>query len=245
MFYLYRPAGPVLVLVLGRPPRRTPTTSLAGRVSGTGREPGTGFATTSSGGTFRGWLRGITRNLVLMHFRNAGKRAHAEGGGELPRSGWSRWPTQPRRGQGRTARADQRPVPPSSGIGALRVCGAYLADVLANGRRWAHAFRRRRRPGRQRRLRSPGQARKCARARLKEEVGDPHQLTPFPISLFPSPNRRRPAGPACASRFAHFRCHTPASTRLPILLPLLQRSSWRAHACPRPQRRMAPRPLTP
>jgi RNA polymerase sigma-70 factor (ECF subfamily) len=32
------------------------------------------------GGTFRGWLRGITRNRILMHFRRAGKHAQAAGG---------------------------------------------------------------------------------------------------------------------------------------------------------------------
>lgn len=32
------------------------------------------------GATFRGWLRGVTRNRLLMHFRSAGKHAQAEGG---------------------------------------------------------------------------------------------------------------------------------------------------------------------
>ncbi len=32
------------------------------------------------GGTFRGWLRGVTRNCVLMHLRRAGKQVQAAGG---------------------------------------------------------------------------------------------------------------------------------------------------------------------
>lgn len=32
--------------------------------------------------TFRGWLRGISRNTVLMHFRKAGKQPRASGGTE-------------------------------------------------------------------------------------------------------------------------------------------------------------------
>jgi RNA polymerase sigma-70 factor, ECF subfamily len=34
------------------------------------------------GDTFRGWLRGITRNQILTHFRRAHGRPHAEGGSE-------------------------------------------------------------------------------------------------------------------------------------------------------------------
>ncbi len=32
------------------------------------------------GATFRGWLRGVTRNRMLMHFRQSGKQTQAEGG---------------------------------------------------------------------------------------------------------------------------------------------------------------------
>ena len=32
------------------------------------------------GSTFRGWLRGVTRNRLLMHFRRSGKQTQAEGG---------------------------------------------------------------------------------------------------------------------------------------------------------------------
>jgi RNA polymerase sigma-70 factor (ECF subfamily) len=35
-----------------------------------------------AGDTFRGWLRGITRNQVLLHFRRNKGRPHAEGGSE-------------------------------------------------------------------------------------------------------------------------------------------------------------------
>jgi RNA polymerase sigma-70 factor (ECF subfamily) len=38
------------------------------------------FRESEPGCTFRGWLRGSTRNRVLMHFRQAGKQAHAAGG---------------------------------------------------------------------------------------------------------------------------------------------------------------------
>jgi RNA polymerase sigma-70 factor (ECF subfamily) len=40
------------------------------------------------GATFRGWLRGVTRNRLLMHFRQAGK--HAPGrAGRRPCTVWS------------------------------------------------------------------------------------------------------------------------------------------------------------
>jgi RNA polymerase sigma-70 factor (ECF subfamily) len=34
------------------------------------------------GDTFRGWLRGVTRNTVLMHFRRSGRHPQASGGTE-------------------------------------------------------------------------------------------------------------------------------------------------------------------
>src|SRR5262249_60283780 len=34
------------------------------------------------GDTFRGWLRGITRNHVLLHFRRSHRQPHGEGGSD-------------------------------------------------------------------------------------------------------------------------------------------------------------------
>jgi RNA polymerase sigma-70 factor (ECF subfamily) len=42
-----------------------------------------GFRRDRAGDTFRGWLRGITRNRVLQHFRNAGHEPQAAGGTEV------------------------------------------------------------------------------------------------------------------------------------------------------------------
>jgi RNA polymerase sigma-70 factor (ECF subfamily) len=39
-----------------------------------------GFRRDRPGDTFRGWLRGITRNHVLLHFRRNHRHPHAEGG---------------------------------------------------------------------------------------------------------------------------------------------------------------------
>ena len=41
-----------------------------------------GFHRDRPGDTFRGWLRGITRNLVLLHYRKAGRHAKAAGGSD-------------------------------------------------------------------------------------------------------------------------------------------------------------------
>jgi RNA polymerase sigma-70 factor (ECF subfamily) len=41
-----------------------------------------GFHRDRPGDTFRGWLRGITRNHVLLHFRRSQGRAQAEGGSD-------------------------------------------------------------------------------------------------------------------------------------------------------------------
>ena len=41
-----------------------------------------GFRHDRPGDTFRGWLRGITRNQVLMHFRRNQGRPQAEGGSD-------------------------------------------------------------------------------------------------------------------------------------------------------------------
>ena len=41
-----------------------------------------GFRRDQPGGTFRGWLRGITRNQLLMHFRRSGRQPAAEGGSD-------------------------------------------------------------------------------------------------------------------------------------------------------------------
>jgi RNA polymerase sigma-70 factor (ECF subfamily) len=38
-----------------------------------------GFRRERSGDTFRGWLRGITRNMVLLHFRHQGRGPQASG----------------------------------------------------------------------------------------------------------------------------------------------------------------------
>ncbi len=38
------------------------------------------FRKEEQGDTFRGWLRGITRNTALMHFRKEGRQPHAVGG---------------------------------------------------------------------------------------------------------------------------------------------------------------------
>jgi len=40
------------------------------------------FRREKAGDTFRGWLRGITRNLVLLHFRRAGRQPRARGGSD-------------------------------------------------------------------------------------------------------------------------------------------------------------------
>ena len=32
------------------------------------------------GGTFRGWLRAVTRNMILLHFRRSGRQARGSGG---------------------------------------------------------------------------------------------------------------------------------------------------------------------
>jgi RNA polymerase sigma-70 factor (ECF subfamily) len=44
-----------------------------------------GFRRDRPGDTFRGWLRGITRNQVLLHFRRGRGRARAAGGSEAGR----------------------------------------------------------------------------------------------------------------------------------------------------------------
>src|SRR5262249_25417650 len=41
-----------------------------------------GFRRERRGDTFRGWLRGITRNLVLLHFRRGRRHVPAAGGSE-------------------------------------------------------------------------------------------------------------------------------------------------------------------
>jgi RNA polymerase sigma-70 factor, ECF subfamily len=41
-----------------------------------------GFRRDRPGDTFRGWLRGITRNLVLLHYRRAGRQPQATGGSD-------------------------------------------------------------------------------------------------------------------------------------------------------------------
>jgi RNA polymerase sigma-70 factor (ECF subfamily) len=38
-----------------------------------------GFRRERAGDSFRGWLRGITRNMVLLHFRSRGRRTQASG----------------------------------------------------------------------------------------------------------------------------------------------------------------------
>jgi RNA polymerase sigma-70 factor (ECF subfamily) len=38
------------------------------------------FRREQAGDTFRGWLRGITRNMVLLHFRRSGQHPKARGG---------------------------------------------------------------------------------------------------------------------------------------------------------------------
>jgi RNA polymerase sigma-70 factor, ECF subfamily len=40
------------------------------------------FRRDREGDTFRGWLRGITRNMVLQHFRRSGRQPAASGGTE-------------------------------------------------------------------------------------------------------------------------------------------------------------------
>ena len=44
-----------------------------------------GFRRDRPGDTFRGWLRGITRNVLLAHRRRAGKEARGEGGTDARR----------------------------------------------------------------------------------------------------------------------------------------------------------------
>ncbi len=41
-----------------------------------------GFRRDRPGDTFRGWLRGITRNQILLHFRRKHRQPHAEGGSD-------------------------------------------------------------------------------------------------------------------------------------------------------------------
>src|SRR5579884_1105983 len=41
-----------------------------------------GFRRERPGDTFRGWLRGITRNQALMHFRRSGRQPLGEGGSD-------------------------------------------------------------------------------------------------------------------------------------------------------------------
>jgi RNA polymerase sigma-70 factor (ECF subfamily) len=41
-----------------------------------------GFRRDRPGDTFRGWLRGITRNQALMHFRRSGRQPAGEGGSD-------------------------------------------------------------------------------------------------------------------------------------------------------------------
>jgi RNA polymerase sigma-70 factor (ECF subfamily) len=41
-----------------------------------------GFRRERPGDTFRGWLRGITRNQALMHFRRSGRQPAGEGGSD-------------------------------------------------------------------------------------------------------------------------------------------------------------------
>jgi RNA polymerase sigma-70 factor, ECF subfamily len=45
-----------------------------------------GFRRDQPGDTFRGWLRGITRNHVLLHFRRDRRHLHAEGGSDAWKS---------------------------------------------------------------------------------------------------------------------------------------------------------------
>jgi RNA polymerase sigma-70 factor (ECF subfamily) len=42
-----------------------------------------GFRHDRAGDTFRGWLRGITRNMVLMHFRGSARAPQGAGGTEV------------------------------------------------------------------------------------------------------------------------------------------------------------------
>lgn len=44
-----------------------------------------GFRRDRAGDTFRGWLRGITRNKLLDHFRRCARQAEAQGGTEAQR----------------------------------------------------------------------------------------------------------------------------------------------------------------
>lgn len=44
------------------------------------------FRREKPGDTFRGWLRGITRNMVLLHFRNRDRQLPAQGGTDALRN---------------------------------------------------------------------------------------------------------------------------------------------------------------
>jgi RNA polymerase sigma-70 factor (ECF subfamily) len=41
-----------------------------------------GFRRDRPGDTFRGWLRVITRNMILLHFRKSGRQPHGSGGSD-------------------------------------------------------------------------------------------------------------------------------------------------------------------
>ena len=94
-----------------------------------------GFRHDRPGDTFRGWLRGITRNQVLLHFRRNQGRPQAEGGSDALGRLQDLADPLPDPDGGRGA-GGQPAVPPGGGAGAWRVRGSHLAHVLAGRDRW-------------------------------------------------------------------------------------------------------------
>ena len=108
------------------------------------------------GDSFRGWLRGITRNMVLQHFRR-GRRHPTAAGGTDAHLRLQPFPVTVMVAKTRTRSKNSMACAAGFGHGPRRIRGTDLASVLDDGRRRPVARRYRRGYRRQRRGGSHGE----------------------------------------------------------------------------------------